>query len=365
MADMGADVVKVEPPSGDPSRAIGPFADDDTEQSYGGYFQSVNRNKRGIVLDLRQERDAETFRMLARHAELLVENYRPGVMDGFGLSYESLATQNKRLVYLAMRGFGDARTGASPYTSWPAFDIIAQAMGGMLSITGTADGQPVKSGPGIGDIYTGTLAAVAGLAAVLHARETGEGQFADVAMYDAILALSERIVYQHSYNGVIPVQQGNTHPLLCPFDIFRSKDGHFAVAAATDKHWRLLCGIMDRDDLAADPALAANRGRVANAQRVRGAVAEWILARPNAEVMAALAGLVPGGPVQNIEEIEADPHVRARDMIVEVDQPGSRRPVRIAGSPLKFTATPSSVRHRAPRLDEDRAAIIHDWGGSG
>lgn len=363
LADMGADVVKVEPPTGDPTRVIGPFPDDDTERAFGGYFQSVNRNKRSVMLDLKDPRDVEDFRTLARRADLLVENFRPGVMDSFGLSFESLAAENKSLVYLAVRGFGDARTGASPYTSWPAFDIVAQAMGGMLSITGTPDGEPVKCGPGIGDIYTGSLAASAGLAAVLHARETGEGQFVDVAMYDAILALCERIVYQHSYNGLVPVPQGNTHPLLCPFDIFRSKDGYFAVAGSTDKHWKALCVIMDRPDLEEDPALATNVGRVANAERVRGAVGEWIRGRLNSEIMAALAGQVPGGPVQNVAEIEADPHVRAREMIVEVEQPGSRRPVRIVGSPLKFTRTPSGVRHRAPRLDEDRAAVLNDWGG--
>jgi crotonobetainyl-CoA:carnitine CoA-transferase CaiB-like acyl-CoA transferase len=362
MADMGADVVKVEPPGGDPTRAIGPFPPDDDLKAFGGYFHSVNRNKRSIVLDLKDPADAETFRGLARNAEVLVENYRPGVMNRLGLSYESLAADNDRLVYLAMSGFGDPRTGASPYTSWPAFDIVAQAMAGMLSITGTADGQPIKTGPGIGDIYTGSLAAVGGLAALLNARSTGRGQFVDIAMYDAILALCERIVYQHSYTGAVPAPQGNTHPLLCPFDVFASKDGHFAIAASTDKHWLLLCSIMDRPDLADDPALATNRGRVANADRVRSAVAAWVLDRPNTEIMTALAGQVPGGPVQDIEDIEADPHVRAREMIVEVEQPGSAHPVRIAGSPLKFASTPSSIRRRAPLLDEDRASVLDDWG---
>jgi crotonobetainyl-CoA:carnitine CoA-transferase CaiB-like acyl-CoA transferase len=361
MADLGADVVKVESPEGDPTRAIGPFTADDDLQAYGGYFQSVNRNKRSISLDLKDPADVATFRALAREAEVLVENFRPDVMERLGLSYESLAADNDRLVYLAMRGFGDARTGESPYTPYPAFDIVAQAMAGMLSITGTADGEPIKTGPGIGDIYTGTLAAVGGLAALLAARATGRGQFVDVAMYDAILALCERIVYQHSYTGAVPAPQGNTHPLLCPFDVFRSKDGHFAIAASTDKHWRLLCGIMDRPDLAADPSLATNRQRVAQAERVRGAVAGWVAERPNAVVMDALAGHVPGGPVQDVEAIEADPHVRAREMIVEVEQPGSARPVRITGSPVKFTRTPSAVRRRAPLLDEDRAGILADW----
>jgi crotonobetainyl-CoA:carnitine CoA-transferase CaiB-like acyl-CoA transferase len=365
LADLGADVVKVEPPAGDPTRAIGPFPDDDELHAFGGYFQSVNRNKRSIVLDLKDPADRETFRALARRAELVVENYRPGVMDRLGLSYETLAADNERLVYLAMNGFGDARTGESPYTSWPAFDIVAQAMAGMLSITGTADGEPIKTGPGVGDIYTGSLAAVAGLAALLEARASGRGQFVDVAMYDAILALCERIVYQHSYDHVVPVPQGNTHPLLCPFDIFASKDGHFAIAASTDKHWLLLCAIMQRPDLGADPALADNRGRVAQAARVRAAVADWVRDRPNAEIMTALAGQVPGGPVQDIADIEADPHVRAREMIVEVEQPGSAHPVRIAGSPLKFSRTPSTVRRRAPLLGEDRADVLDDWGAAG
>jgi crotonobetainyl-CoA:carnitine CoA-transferase CaiB-like acyl-CoA transferase len=362
LADMGADVVKVEPPTGDPTRAVGPYRDDDDEHAYGGYFNSVNRNKRGIVLDLRTTEDVATLRQLARSAELLVENYRQGVMDRFGLSYESLAADNLRLVYLAMRGFGDARTGASPYAQWPAFDIVAQALGGMLSITGTADGQPIKTGPGVGDIYTGSLAAVAGLGALLHARKTGEGQFVDVAMYDAILALCERIVYQYSYNGVVPVQQGNTHPLLCPFDVFVSKDGHVAIAASDDRHWLLLCAAMDRPDLGSDPALRTNRGRVEHAERVRRAVAGWSGTRTNAEIVDALGGRVPAAAVQNIEQIRADPHVLAREMIVEVEQPGSARPVEIAGSPLKFTRTPSAVRRRAPRLDEDRSEILDDWG---
>jgi crotonobetainyl-CoA:carnitine CoA-transferase CaiB-like acyl-CoA transferase len=364
LADMGADVVKVEPPTGDPTRSIGPFTDDDNDHFFGGYFHSVNRNKRSIALDLRDEEDLATFHELARRAEMLVENYRPGVMDKLGLSYESLADDNPRLVYLAMRGFGDERTGASPYASWPAFDIIAQAMGGMLSITGTADGEPIKTGPGVGDIYTGSLAAVAGLGALAHARLTGEGQFVDVAMYDAILALCERVVYQYSYNGVVPAQQGNTHPLLCPFDIFRSKDGHIAVAASDDKHWALLCTAMNRPDLLDDPALATNRGRVANAEYVRSTVGGWIGDRSNADILAALGGRVPAGPVQNIEAIAADPHVRARDMIVEVEQPGSSRPVSIAGSPLKFTRTPAEIRRRAPLLDEDRTAILEEWRGT-
>src|SRR5437764_3932873 len=208
LADLGADVVKVEPPGGDGTRSTGPFAEDDELRAYGGYFQSVNRNKRSIAVDLKQEAGREVVARLAAAADVLVENFRPGVMERLGLGYESLAEANPRLVYAAVRGFGDPRTGDSPYRDWPAFDVTAQAFGGFMGITGPMPGQPQKAGPGIGDIFPATLAAPGVLAAVHHRRETGRGQFVDVAMYDGVLALCERIVYQHSYAGAVPSQQG-------------------------------------------------------------------------------------------------------------------------------------------------------------
>ena len=193
----------MEPPEGDLTRFSGPFTRDDAEKAYGGYFASINRNKRSIVLDLKDPVDRDRLLGLVDGADVVMENFRVGVMDGLGLSYETLHARNPRLVYGAIRGFGDPRTGASPYAEWPAFDVVAQAMGGAVSATGTADGEVVRVGPSIGDLYPATVAVIGVLAAVMHARETGEGQFVDVAMVDALVALDEALIYRYSYTGMV------------------------------------------------------------------------------------------------------------------------------------------------------------------
>ena len=362
LADLGADVVKVEPPRGDGTRRAGPFRPEDGRVGLAGYFQSVNRGKRGVVLDLKAPSDVERFLALVRSADVLVENYSAGVMDRLGLSYERLATENPRLVYAALRGFGDPRTGASPYTQWPAFDIVAQAMGGFLGITGTADGAPVKSGPGVGDIFPAALLAFGVLAAVHHARRTGLGQFLDVAMYDAMVSLCERMVYQYSYTGEVPRPQGNGHPLLCPFDIFPTADGWVSVAAPHDGHWRILADTVGGPSLAAETRYRTNVDRVRHADEVRALVGDWLSSRTTAEVVEVLGGRVPIGPVNDVATIAADPHVAARGMLVEIPQPNSDRPVVVAGQPIKLTRTPSEVARRAPTLGEDDAdSIIAAW----
>jgi crotonobetainyl-CoA:carnitine CoA-transferase CaiB-like acyl-CoA transferase len=362
LADLGAEVIKVEPPRGDGTRRAGPYRPEDGRVGLAGYFQSVNRGKHGVVLDLKAPSDVERLLTLVRQADVLVENYSSGVMDRLGLGYERLAAENPRLVYAALRGFGDPRTGASPYAAWPAFDIVAQAMGGFLGITGTADGSPVKSGPGVGDIFPAVLLTVGVLAAVHHARETGQGQFVDVAMYDAILSLCERMVYQHSYTGEVPRPQGNGHPLFSPFDIFPTADGWVAVAAPHDGHWRLLAEAIGGAELADDPRFRTNPDRVRHTDEVRALVGGWLATRPTADVVGLLGGRVPIGPVNDVAAIVADPHVAARQMLVELEQPGSDRPIVVAGQPLKFTATPAQVARRAPTLgEEDVDAVIARW----
>ena len=218
LADLGAQVVKVEAlDGGDLSRGAGPFHEADPDHRYSGYFQSINRGKRSIGVDLKSPAGVELIKRLVPQFDVVVENFRVGVMDRLGLSYETLAAIHPSLVYAAVRGFGDPRTGKSPYGDWPAFDVVAQAMGGMMGITGLAGGQPIKIGPGVGDTVPALYLALGIVSAVLHARQTGEGQFLDVAMADAVLGVCERIVHQYSFGHQTPGPEGNHHPFLLPF----------------------------------------------------------------------------------------------------------------------------------------------------
>jgi crotonobetainyl-CoA:carnitine CoA-transferase CaiB-like acyl-CoA transferase len=352
LADMGADVVKVEPPGGDGVRVIGPHTEVDHEHHFGGYFASVNRNKRSVMLDLTQDADRERLLRLVDTADVLVENYRAGVMDRLGLSYEALHVRNPRLVYAAIRGFGDPRTGAGPATAWPAYDIVAQSMGGLVSFTGTTGGEHVAAGASVGDLYPATLCAVGVLGALHHARTTGVGQFVDVGMMDSIVALCDSMVWRYSYTGEIQAPRGAEHPSLCPFELYHTSDGMCAIAAPGPKHWAELCTVVGREDLIDTDATRSARRRVLNRQLVREAIEGWSTQRSTAEVVEALAGKVPIGPVNNAPMLFSDPHVRERQMLVAIEHPGSERPVVTPNTPIRFGTTPGGVYRRAPLLGE-------------
>ncbi len=362
LADLGADVVKVEPPAGDMTRFGGPFTHEDTEHAYGGYFASINRNKRSVVLDLKTPFGRDAMLALSEHANVFVENSKVGVMDGLGVGYEAMRARNPRLVYAAIRGFGDPRTGTSPYQDWPAYDVVAQAMGGAVAITGTAQGETLRCGPSIGDLYPATLTAYGIAAALLHQARYGEGQFLDVAMYDGILALCEAVVYRYSYTGQVTRPTGNGHPALSPFDLFPTADGSCAIAAPTEKHWAVLCEAIGRRDLIDDDRTRTNRERVANAPLVREAISVWATSRTSAEIVDILGGRVPVGPVQSAADLFADAHVRARGMLVEVPQPDGSRPVVLPGPPITLTATPAGIHRRPPRLGEHTAEVLAEVG---
>lgn len=367
LADLGADVVKVEPPNGDMTRFGGPFTEEDTQRAYGGYFGSINRSKRSIVLDLKTDDDRDVLLQLVDGADMLIENARVGVMERLGLGYESLAAHNPKLVYGCVRGFGDPRTGESPYATWPAFDVVAQAMGGLVASTGTrpTDDNPeqvLKTGPSIGDIYPATLLAVGVLAALHHAQRTGEGQFVDVAMYDSILALCEQAAERYSYTGIDATPAGNGHAVLAPFDIYPTSDGWCAIAAPINTMWPTLCEEMGRPDLIDDPLFATNGARVKNNSTLAGVIEEWTTQRSTADVVHSLGGKVPVGPVNNMSNIFDDPHIAARNMLPFVEQPDGSRAVQIAGCPIKLTVTPSGIRGRAPRLGEHTAEILAECG---
>ncbi len=360
LADLGATVIKVETPRGDPTRDFEPFLTDD--DSFGGYFHSVNRNKKSVVLDLKSEVGEEAFLKLVSEADVLVENFRVGTMERLGFSYEDLKTLNPGLIYAAIRGFGDPRSGESPYYDQPMYDMIAQAMGGVMSITGREESGPVKVGAGIGDTVP-ALFAVVGILSALHRREqTGEGQMVDVSMVDAILSLTERIVYQHSFSGDVPGPQGNTHPFFFPFNQFEAKDGYVVITAPTNKHWRYLCKHMGQAQLADE--YPENEHRIANREELHEQIEAWTRERTKDDIFDLLAEDVPVGPVYTIEDIFEDPHFETREMLSSVQHPPSNEEVEIAGVPIKLSATPGKVQHRAPMLGEHTQGILEEFGVS-
>ncbi|MDP3675300.1 MAG: CoA transferase [Novosphingobium sp.] len=361
LADHGATVVKIEPPHGEMTRAGGPFRADDTQRVLGGYFQSLNRNKLSVCLDLKTEEGREAFKALVSDADAVVENFRAGVMERLGLGYEVLREVNPRLVYGALRGFGDARTGASPYVDWPAFDVVAQAMGGMIAITGPDSETPTKVGPGIGDIVPGMMLAFGVLAAIHHARRTGIGQFVDIAMTDAVLAVCERMIWQNSVQGLVPGPEGNHHPWHVPFGMFPAKDGFITLAAQQDAFFAILCKQLEVPELAVDPRFKNREGREANRRVLIDELSTRTGEFTKAELMERLGGKIPFGPVMNIEDVLQDAHFKARDMLVEIDNPGTT-PVTIAGVPIKMTATPGGVVRRGPLLGEHNREMLTQAG---
>lgn len=364
LADQGAEVIKVEPLDGDHTRIIGPYHADDRLKAFGGYFASVNRNKKSIAIDLKQAQGRDLVLRLCDNADAVVENYRGGVMDRLGLSYETLRARNPRLVYATIRGFGDPRTGRSPYADFPAYDVISQAMGGIMAITGPDKDTPLKVGPGVGDIVPAITCAFGIVSAILRAHKNGKGQFVDVGMVDAILAVCERIMHQHSYAGTLPVPEGNHHPLLCPFGMFPAKDGFVTIAAHADTHYPVLCRLIGRPEMATDPRFATVQARRAHQDVIVAAVSDFTRQRTKQQLLTELGGQVPFSPVYNVRDIVADPHFKIREMLPRVPHPGLDHEVQIAGIAVKMTETPGRVRHRAPLLGEHTDEYLQSIGCS-
>ena len=348
LADQGAEVIKIESPKGDMCRWAAPFAEGDSSKTHNGYFQSVNRNKKSICLDLKTEAGKQHFLDLVETADIVIENFRAGVMDRLGLPYETLRAINPRIVYGALSGFGNPRGGESPYSDWPAFDVVAQAMGGIVGITGQGPDSPAKIGPGVGDLIPGMYLAFGVISALVHARQTGQGQFVDISMLDGILSICERIVHQKSVLGVTAVPQGNHHPFMSPFGIYPAADGAVAIASHDDHFFHRLATLLDAEEWLDEDAFLTQRQRYEKRDELIDAIAERTRKKTKAELSTLLAGKAPYGPVMTIDEIMEDPHFLAREMIVEIENPGLERPIQIAGVPVKMTETPGGVHSRAP-----------------
>ena len=365
LADLGADVIKVEPPGGDGFRPLPPYLPDHAHPwserpaatDYGAPFAAVNRNKRSVVLDLKAEEGKESLLRLCESADALVENLRSGVMDSLGVGYEPVAARNPRIVYGAVRGFGDPRTGASPYADWPCLDVAAQSMGGLVRAN---DGLVT---PAVADIFPGTLMALGLVAAVHQARRTGKGQFFDVAMYDSMLTLlgARMASFGFTGNDGDPREQPST---LVPFGLFAARDGRIAIAAPQPNHWQRLCEAMDRPDLTTDERTRTNGARIRNEPFTLEQINAWTSARSKAEIFQALGGKVPVGPVHAITEIFDDPHVAARGMLASFQAGPANPPATVAGCPIKFAATPTGVYRQPPTLGQHTREVLDALGSA-
>jgi crotonobetainyl-CoA:carnitine CoA-transferase CaiB-like acyl-CoA transferase len=355
LADMGADVIKVEKPGGDDVRGSVP----PTVAGEPAAFMMMNRNKRGVVLDLKRPAHLDALRTMLRTADVVIENFRKGTMEKLGLGHETLRADNPRLIYAAISGFG--RTG--PYAERPGFDLIAQGMSGLMSITGEGPGRPpCKVGPPVSDITAGILLAM-GICAALHRRaETGEGQMVETSLFEAAIT--------HTYwqsaiafaTGVDPEPMGSAHPLNAPYQAFRTADGWINIGAATQRNWERLLGILGEPELAEDPRFRTNTDRMANRPALEEALNAVFERRPTEVWMELLEqGGFPAGPVLTISEMHADPQTRARDMVVATDHPVAGR-VETIGLPVKFGATPGGVREPAPVLGQHTAEVLAEYG---
>jgi len=364
LADLGARVIKVEPPIGDGYRNTPPFLPDhaapyedrEAGTDFGAPFAAVNRNKRSVCLDLKNEAHKQVFLELCDQADALVENMRAGVMERLGLAYEVLAERNPKLVYACVRGFGDPRTGESPYASWPSLDAAAQSFGGLVHAN---DGLVT---PAIADIFPGTLMALGVVSAIHAAQASGKGQFLDVGMYDAMLAFQKSAVAQYGFTGKANPAGLQRAMTLYPFDLFPAKDGRIALAVAQPRHWDLLCAAMERADLMSDERSASNAARLANVDWVEEQICAWTTTQTRAQILDKLDGNVPVGPVQNMADIYADPHVVARQMLETCDPGGDNPEITLAASPIKFAGTPTALYQAPPTLGQHNAEVLAEFG---
>jgi crotonobetainyl-CoA:carnitine CoA-transferase CaiB-like acyl-CoA transferase len=364
LADLGARVIKVEPPRGDGYRNIPPFLPDhaspheerDAGTDFGAPFAAVNRNKRSVCLDLKHEGDKDVFLQLCDQADAIVENMRAGVMDRLGLGYEVIAERNPKIIYACVRGFGDPRTGESPYADWPSLDAAAQSFGGLVHAN---DGLVT---PAIADIFPGTLMALGVVSAIHHAKRSGKGQFLDVSMYDAMMAFQKSAVAQYGFTGK-PNPAGLQRAMtLYPFDLFPTKDGRIAIAVAQPRHWDLLCAAMERADLMTDERCLSNAARLKHVDWVEEQICAWTTQLTRAEIMEKLDGSIPVGPVQDMSDIYTDPHVEARQML-EICNPGGDNPdITLAANPIKFSATPTTLYQAPPKLGAHNAEVLAEFG---
>ena len=356
MAEMGARVIKVEPPKGgDDARAYGPFVNGKST-----YFASVNRGKESIALDLKADGDRKIFEKLLEKADVVVENFRPGTMEKLGYGWETLHQKYPKLIYAAASGFGHS----GPNSKDPAYDMVMQGMGGIMSITGNEGQPPSRVGMSIGDIGAGLYTAVAVNAALVHRLKTGESTKVDIGMFDCQLALLENAIMRYTVEGEIPGPLGARHPTITPFQAFKTSDGAIIIAAGNDGLFIKTCEALGRSDLSASPDYKTNALRQKHHKNLEHEIESVLKANTTDHWIAVVSKAgVPCGPINNIAQALEHPQVAARNMVVEVPD-GSGGTLKLAGNPIKMSAfADPPTRPPAPDLDGDRQAILSYVGG--
>ncbi len=355
LADLGARVIKIEHPvRGDDTRHWGPpFIGSES-----AYFLSINRNKESLTLDFKKPEGKAILEQLLAHADILVENFRPGTLEAAGLGAGALEHRFPRLIYCSISGYG--QTG--PRRNEPGYDAVMQAEGGLMSITGDADGPPYRLGVAITDIVSGLFAAQGVLAALFARQRTMRGQQVDIGMLDATTALLTYQAGNYFTTGEAPARQGNRHPTIVPYESFETAHGDLVIAGGNDEIWRRLCGALDLTHLADDPRFRTNRDRAAHYSELRPLLQSTLRTRARDEWVTRLtAAGVPCGSVREISEVLADPQIAARQMVAEVDHPTVGR-TKVIGSPVKLSETPSSVRTPPPVLGQHTEALLTELG---
>jgi len=363
LADMGANVIKIEiPDGGDDTRCYPPFR----EKNLNGereslYFANINRNKKGITLNLKKPEGKEIFKKLVAKADIVVENYRPGVMDKLGLGYEVLKETNPRIIYAAVSGFGCY----GPYHLRPGYDILAQAMGGMMAITGPKGGEPTRAGSALGDMLGGLHLAIGILAAVNARTITGVGQRVDVSLMDSVIAATENTALKYLESGKIPPRMGNRYAAVSPYDGFRCKDGVVIIAAGNQRLYEKLCTeILNRPDMITDPRFTDMVGRLENQDAIQEVVEETLKDYTMEEATQLLLSKgIPAGPILDVSQILSDPHVKEREMFVEMDHPTLGR-ITVNGCAIKLMDTKPTVRTPAPALGQHNCEVLGNLGYS-
>ena len=359
MSDLGAEVIKVErPEGGDMARGTGPFVDGQSS-----YFMSINRGKKSVILDLKDEGDKQTFLELLDHFDVLVENFVPGVMKRLGLDYEVLSKRHPRLIYAAVSGFGQW----GPYTKRPALDIIVQAMGGIMSITGEPGRPPVRPGSSLGDITAGLFTTI-GILSALHERDrSGVGQMIDVAMLDCQMAVLENAFVRYFTTGEVPTPLGTRHPVTTPFQVYATRDGYVALAfvGGAKDQWPIFCALLDRVDLIDDERFTTSWNRTLNYDDLNPIIEDGMRSKSTAQWLEELTeAQIPCGPVNNIADVVADEHTKARGMIIDVPHPESGT-VKMVNNPIRFSRSQAHVTGAAPLHGGDTEEVLGKFLGSG